>query len=113
VGPAWKKRSWILTQGYHTITVSATDSEGLTNAAVVHVYALLQPQPELTIQVLGTQAYLFWPSSYTNSYALQSSAGLSSGWTTVTNKPVVSDQLQGVPVDISTGTRFFRLMLQP
>ncbi|HUD47917.1 MAG TPA: hypothetical protein VMR33_13870 [Candidatus Baltobacteraceae bacterium] len=107
-----------LSEGYHTITVTATDSAGLTNSAVTHLWELHYPQPQLSIQVLAgaTNATLAWPSYDTN-YVLQSSGSLATGWATITNNPPVSDsdvyQQATVSVPISNTNTFFRLMFLP
>ena len=103
-----------LRQGYHTITATATDSLGLTNVAVVHLFALVQPPPQLSLLISGAQGYVTWPSSYTNDYVLQVSGVPNGGWTTLTNAPIVLDQLQGLPVNPSASAqRFYRLLLRP
>jgi hypothetical protein len=109
-----------LSEGYHTIMVTAFDSEGLTNSAVTDILVLHYPPPQLNIQVTpGVAGFyapygtLSWLSYYTN-YVLQVSSSLASGWTTITNNPPeVVGNLQMVDVGISNQTSFFRLMLQP
>jgi hypothetical protein len=41
----------VLSEGYHTITVTATDNEGQTNSAETHILVLHFPPPELGFQV--------------------------------------------------------------
>ncbi len=107
-----------LSEGYHTITVAATDSAGLTNSAVTHLFALHYPPPQLSmvISAAQTNATLSWPSYYTN-YVLQSGVNLASGWTTITNNPpsagYQTTYMQTVQVGLSKGNSFYRLMLQP
>jgi sugar lactone lactonase YvrE len=109
-----------LSEGRHTITVTAFDSEGLTNSAVTDILVLHYAPPQLNIQVTpGVAGFyapygtLSWLSYYTN-YVLQVSPSLASGWTTITNNPPeVVGNLQMVYVGISNQTSFFRLMLQP
>jgi hypothetical protein len=111
-----------LSEGYHTITVTATDNEGLTNSAETRILVLHYPPPPLSLQFtpgmteLGEYyppyGTLAWPSYYTN-YVLQSSSNLTSGWSAVTNlfpEPVGLEQQ--VNVNVSATTTFFRLMLQ-
>jgi hypothetical protein len=101
-----------LSEGHHTITVTATDSAGLTNRAVTHLVALQYAPPQLGIHVLAPSALLSWPSYYTN-YVLQSSADPAAGWTAVTNPaPVVfgSQNIQRPP--LSKQGSFFRLLLK-
>ncbi len=102
-----------LSEGTHLITVTATDSAGLTNSATVQIYILRVPPPQLTINTDGNgQADITWLSSMTN-YTLQASTNLFSGnWTTVTNVPVAADAEQTVTVDLAPTTRFFRLKHQ-
>ncbi|HUD47919.1 MAG TPA: hypothetical protein VMR33_13880 [Candidatus Baltobacteraceae bacterium] len=105
-----------LSEGYHTITVTATDSEGLTNSAGTHLFDLHLPPPALGFDLLPgtTNATLSWLSYYTN-YVLQSSGSLASGWTTITNTPVVNTDTgqQTVSVAISNVNTFFRLAFSP
>ncbi len=102
-----------LRQGYHTITATAVDSKGLTNVAVVHIFALVQPPPRLSLVESGGQAYVFWPSSYTNEYVLQTSVDLSA-WSSVTDTPTIVGDQQGFPLGVlSGGPRFFRLVFKP
>jgi hypothetical protein len=104
-----------LSEGYHTITVTATDSEGLTNSAVTHLFELHYPPPQLSVQALAgtTNATLSWPAYFTN-YILQSSANLTSGWAAITNNPPVAGfSQQSVSVGISSVNTFFRLIFQP
>ena len=104
-----------LSEGRHTITVTAIDSAGLTNSAVTHLLELHYPPPQLTIQKSPgqTNATLSWPSYYTN-YVLQASTGLASGWAVITNNPpVVIGGQKTVTVGISGPNSFFRLMVGP
>jgi hypothetical protein len=102
-----------LSEGYHTITVTATDSAGLTNSAVTHLLELHHPPPQLGINMAPPSAMLSWPTYYTN-YVLQSSTSLASGWATLTNSPpMVFGSLQVATVGLSKGNSFFRLMLRP
>jgi hypothetical protein len=104
-----------LSEGYHTITVTATDSAGLTNSAVTHLRDLRAPPPQLTIQMSpgSSNATLSWPAQYTN-YVLQASASLAAGWATITNTPpkLIGNQ-QTVSVGPSGLKSFFRLKAQP
>jgi len=111
-----------LSEGYHTITVTATDNEGLTNSAETHVLILHFPPPQLNLVVnpgmtsFGTYyppyGTLSWPSYYTN-YALQSSANLTSGWTNVPASSVGQTGIQQqLYVIFSQAATFYRLALQ-
>jgi uncharacterized repeat protein (TIGR01451 family) len=101
----------VLSEGMHLITVTATDSEGLTNSASVQIYVLRQSPPELAIQYNGGQIQVSWPSSYTN-YVLEASLSLApSSWTLVTNAPVAADITQTVNLKLSNTDRFFRLLM--
>jgi len=110
----------MLSEGNHTITVTAHDSEGLTNSAATEILVLRYSLPQLNIQMTpGVAGFyppygtLSWPSYYTN-YALQVSSNLASGWATMTNNPPgVVANLQAVYVGVSNQTSFFRLVLQP
>jgi hypothetical protein len=99
-----------LSEGTHLITVTATDSAGLTNSATVQIYVLRAPLPQLTINLDGnSQVDITWLSSATN-YLLQASTNLLSGnWTVVTNTPVAADAEQTVTVDLAPASTFFRL----
>ncbi len=105
-----------LSEGYHTITVTAIDSAGLTNSAVTHLLELHYPPPQMSINVAPPSAVVSWPSYYTN-YLLQSSVSLASGWATITNNPPTTayqqTYQQTVQVHLPKGNSFFRLMLQP
>ncbi len=104
-----------LSQGLHTITLTATDSAGLTGSAVTHLWVLSSSVPRLSIQVTQGHSYatVSWPAIFTN-YVLQSSASLVSGWAALTNNPpVVNGSQQTVTVPISRGNSFFRLLQQP
>ena len=123
-GPVLTFASRLLSEGYHTITVTATDSAGLTNSAVTHLQELHYPPPQLEIQstpaltdFLGdyypAYATLTWPWYYTN-YVLQTSGNLAAGWATMTNPaPQVNGYGQAVNVGVSNACLFFRLALQP
>jgi uncharacterized repeat protein (TIGR01451 family) len=100
-----------LSEGRHLITVTATDSLGLTNSASVTITVLRQLPPALSIQLIGSQVLLSWSSSVTN-YLLESTTSLSpAAWSTVTNAPVAADITQTVTLNLSSTYRFFRLRL--
>jgi hypothetical protein len=100
-----------LSEGRHLITVTATDSLGLTNSASVTITVLRQLPPALAIQLTGSQVLLSWPSSVTN-YLLESATSLSpAAWSTVTNAPAAADITQTVSLNLSTTNRFFRLRM--
>jgi hypothetical protein len=112
----------VLTEGYHTLIVAASNGDGLTNSAVTHIWVLYNPPPQLGFQItpgnpsFHTTAYgtLSWPSYYTN-YVLQGASSLTlNNWTTLTNNP---PQLTGnqytVNVGVSNMTSFFRLVMLP
>jgi uncharacterized repeat protein (TIGR01451 family) len=102
-----------LSEGAHLVTVTATDSAGLTNSASVKIYVLRQPPPQLAIERSGNQLLLSWPSSITN-FVLESSLSLApANWITVTNLPVAADATQTVTTDLSAQTKFFRLQMLP
>jgi hypothetical protein len=101
----------VLSQGTHLITVTATDSLGLTNSAQTTIYVLSQPPPLLAVQLNGSQIMLSWPSSVTN-YLLESSISLSApAWSTVTNVPAAADITQTVNLNLSSTNQFFRLRM--
>jgi uncharacterized repeat protein (TIGR01451 family) len=100
-----------LSEGIHMITVTATDSLGLTNSASVTIYVLSQPPPNLAIQNANNQVLLSWPASVTN-YLLETTTSLMpASWSTVTNVPVAADITQTVTLNLSQTNRFFRLRL--
>jgi uncharacterized repeat protein (TIGR01451 family) len=102
-----------LSEGSHTITVTATDSLGLTNSASAQIVVLRQPPPQLSIQLVANQAQISWLASATN-YVLESSTSLSpANWSAVTNAPFAADSQQTVTVDISPTSQFFRLRMLP
>jgi hypothetical protein len=102
-----------LSEGYHTITATAIDSAGLTNAAVTHLWELRNPLPQLSIAIPRGQSTgsVYWAAFYTN-YVLQSSPTLTGSWTTLTSLPKVSVNQQFIPVSTSSSNRFFRLSMQ-
>jgi hypothetical protein len=110
----------VLSEGYHTITVTAIDSAGLTNSASTHLLYLQYPPPELSIQmspaipgIAPASAILSWPSYYDN-YVLQGSASLTSGWGAVTNNPpTVQANQQVVNIGLRGAASFYRLLFQP
>jgi hypothetical protein len=103
----------ILSEGNHTITVTAIDSAGLTNSAVTHVLVSHYPTPQLGIQVASPLVVLSWPSYYTN-YVLQGSSNLASGWAAITSpSPVALGSQNIATLRVSKGGSFFRLMFQP
>ena len=100
-----------LSEGIHVITVTATDSLGLTNSASLTIYVLSQSPPVLAIQSTDNQVLLSWPASVTN-YLLETSTSLMpASWSTVTNLPVAADITQTVTLNLSNTNRFFRLRL--
>jgi hypothetical protein len=112
-----------LSEGRHTITVTATDSAGLTNSAVTHLLELHYPPPQLSLQFTPATnqlgqffpafATLTWPGYYAN-YVLQSSTNLAAGWAGITNPPPqVNGYEQSVNLGISNAISFFRLALLP
>lgn len=101
-----------LTQGYHTLSVSSTNSAGLGADTRIHVVVLTVAQPELQIFLVDDQIYLAWPNSYQDLYSLEGSSNLDQGWKSITTEPTVADSLQFVPVDLSSGMQFFRLRLR-
>jgi hypothetical protein len=101
-----------LSEGKHSITVTATDSVGLSNSASVSISVLRREQPTVWLQNLGGQISLAWPASVTD-YALESCTNLAANiWTAMTNVPSVNGSLQIVPITASSGNQFFRLSLQ-
>jgi uncharacterized repeat protein (TIGR01451 family) len=102
-----------LSVGAHVITVTATDSTGLTNSASVKIYVLRQPPPQLAIERSGNQLLLSWPSSITN-FVLESSLSLApANWSPLTNVPVAAYATQTVTTDLSAQAKFFRLEMLP
>jgi hypothetical protein len=111
-----------LTEGYHTLTVAASNGDGLTNSAVTHIWVLYNPPPQLGFQItpgnpsFHTAAYgtLSWPSYYTN-YVLQAASSLTlNKWNTLSNNPPqVTGNQYTVNVGVSNMTSFFRLVMLP
>lgn len=101
-----------LTQGYHTLSLTATNDAGLTANSSVNIIVLSQSQPELRMFLVDGQIYLAWPNSYEDLYALEGSSDLSTGWAVITTEAIVANDLQYVGIDLSSGMRFFRLRLR-
>jgi hypothetical protein len=109
----------VLSEGYHIITATAKDNEGLTNSATTQILVLHYAQPQMSAQYTPAlngypaSGTVTWPSYYTN-YVLQTSSNLASGWKTITNNPpeVLGNQ-QSVTLSATNKATFFRLMLQP
>ncbi len=110
----------ILSEGFHTMTVTAKDSAGLTNSATTQVLVLHYPPPQLNIQASpGIAGYeppyvtITWPSYYTN-YVLQGSSNLISGWVTLSNNPPQTvANLESLKWNLSKTNSLFRLIFQP
>jgi hypothetical protein len=101
----------LLSEGTHVITVTATDSFGLSSSAQVKVHVLRLSPPELAIERAGNQIQVSWPSFVTN-YVLESATSLApADWAAVTNAPVAADITQTVNLNLSNTNRFFRLRL--
>ncbi|MGA2247419.1 MAG: hypothetical protein ABSH48_20715 [Verrucomicrobiota bacterium] len=102
-----------LSEGTHIITVTATDSAGLSSSASVEIYVLSAPPPQLSIDLNDSgQAEITWLSSATN-YVLQATTDLLSGnWMTVTNAPAAANAIQTVTVPLTPTPSFFRLQHQ-
>lgn len=112
VGAILNFSTTLLSEGPHLLTVTATDSVGLTNSASVNIFVLRVPPPQLAINLNSNRVDIVWPSSVTN-YVLEATTNLLSGsWAGVTNTPVGADAEQTVTVGISGTSRFFRLRLQ-
>jgi uncharacterized repeat protein (TIGR01451 family) len=110
-GPVLNLEADLLSEGTQVITVTATDGEGLSSSAQATIYVLRQTPPALTIQLIGNQLELNWPSSVTN-YALESTTSLApSNWTSITNVPFAADSTQTVYLNLSSTNRFFRLRM--
>jgi hypothetical protein len=102
----------VLSEGYHTLTVTATDSLNLSSSASTQIAYLSAPIPQLNIEQAGTQVLLSWPAVTTN-YLLQSTPSLQpTAWTNILVAPSISYDQQVVPVDITPESQFFRLMKQ-
>jgi hypothetical protein len=99
-----------LSEGTHLITVTATDSAGLSSSASVQINVLNAPPPQLSIDLSDpSHAEVSWLSSATN-YLLQVTTDLTSGnWTAVTNAPEAADAIQTVTVPLTPAASFFRL----
>ena len=100
-----------LSEGTHVITVTATDSGGLTNATMVTVMVSREELPGLNVGLLGggnPQVLLSWPASATN-FHLQATMSLPATWNNVTNATaVVGDKLQ-VQLPAAGASKFYRL----
>ncbi|MGO8696734.1 MAG: hypothetical protein ACLQVY_03315 [Limisphaerales bacterium] len=110
-----------LSEGLHTITVKATDNEGLTSSAVTRLLILHNPPPQLSLQItpglpefnIPAAGTLSWPFYYTN-YVLQSASSLGAAWITVTNPaPEINGNQYTVNLSVTNKTSFFRLLMQP
>ena len=96
-------------EGDHVLTVTATDSQGLTNAATVNIRVLRQPPPELAVGRENENVTLSWPAAVTN-YVLECTVSLApTAWSAVTNAPVATDEQQMVKLPVGDASGFFRL----
>jgi uncharacterized repeat protein (TIGR01451 family) len=99
-----------------TITVTATDAEGLAKSVAFELYVRpIEDGPRLQIVLRNTgasrQAVLSWPVSGGSGWTLQSSPnqGASASWTTVAFTPVVVGTFYTVTVTQSAQASYFRL----
>jgi uncharacterized repeat protein (TIGR01451 family) len=97
-----------LSEGAHVITVTVTDSGGLTNAATVAINISHQELPQLHIVLDASDALLWWSLSATN-YHLQRTLTLPGSWNDVTNAVELLDDRVQVRVPAIGPTRYFRL----
>ncbi len=101
-----------LTEGANNITVTATDSAGLTSTVSAQIIVLYDPLPDLNIVSDGGQVFIYWPLT-SAVYLLQSTGDLASGtWTEVTNTPTPLDGIETVTLPTTNTNLFFRLRLQ-
>jgi uncharacterized repeat protein (TIGR01451 family) len=101
-----------LSEGVHTITVTATDSLGLTNSATVTIIVLRAPPPALSVALSGQTVLLSWDSCVTN-YVLVSAGSLpATTWSVVTNAPEGLDSIQTVTLPLTSSNAFFQLLRQ-
>ena len=98
-----------LAEGFHLLTVTARDSQGLTNAATVPICVLREPPPSLAVRRAGARVQLSWPWLATN-YTLQASSGLRAPcWSAVTNMPAITNLENMVELDVGPVEQYFRL----
>ncbi len=103
----------ILSEGNHVITVTATDSGGLTNSASVSIQVFREIPPLLNITRVQDQALISWPAAATN-FLLEFTRTLpAANWAAVTNTLVISNGLQFLTVPVDGGSKFFRLRKEP
>lgn len=98
-----------LSEGAHLITVTATDSGGLTNAATVVINVAHNEPPRLNIERLLPDVVLSWPVASTN-YHLQRALSLPGTWSNVTNTPQAVGEKWQVTLPASGTEKFFRLI---
>jgi uncharacterized repeat protein (TIGR03803 family) len=93
-------------------TLYGVTSQGGTNGQGT-IFSLTLPQPpqppSLSVQISGSELILTWPSNATG-YSLLSATNLSfSGWSAVTNTPVIIDSFYTVTNATSSGQMFYYL----
>jgi hypothetical protein len=98
-----------LSEGTHLITVTATDSGGLTNAATANIRIAHEEPPLLAIERMLPDVLLSWPVTATN-YHLQRAASLPGVWSNVTNAVQTVDDKAQVTLPASDPAKFFRLI---
>jgi len=98
-----------LSEGAHVITVTVTDSGGLTNSATVTINISHDKPPQLHIALNPPNTLLWWSSTATN-YHLQRATSLPGAWSNVTNATQVVDDKVQVTLPASGPEKFFRLI---
>jgi hypothetical protein len=99
-----------MTKGTHLITVTAYDSNGVTNSATVMIRVWENAIPRLKIARAGGQAVISWPSLLATNWVLQSGSDPAGGsWATFTNAPATGEEYRSITVPIATGAQYFRM----
>jgi hypothetical protein len=110
VGPMLLRSSSTLSEGTHLLTVTASDSAGLTTTNSVSVQVFRTTPPVLTVATDTAGIVLSWPALLVD-YFVQTSTNLStSTWVTLTNAPVLVGDQWTLGRSIEERVRFYRLI---
>jgi hypothetical protein len=108
-----QRRSNTLSEGTHLVTVTVTDSGGLTNGASVRITVAREEPPTLKIEHKENQVVVSWSARF-KGFAMESTASLSPPieWSAVTNTPTMAEDRLVVTLPVSDKARFYRLKKQ-
>ncbi len=98
-----------LSEGIHTITVTATDQAGLSRQATVSIEIAREPRPRLGLRRDGTRVTLSW-EGHAWDYQLEVATRLApADWRAVTEPAALVEDRWSVQLEVEVGTRFYRL----